>query len=114
MKSPPTCHTFFHVRFSPDSRYMLVSRSNKFRFRFRFDALVADETEDSLLGLDLSSFERLSIWVEILKKVNSSPLCVYRFRSNSWNDAKQCGTAAEYSLFPPVNVSPNFRLVLRK
>ena len=69
---PTNTNTFFHVEFSPDSRYMLVSRSNKFRFRVRFNGLVADETEDTLLALDLSSLRPLSVGGE-LKKATRRP-----------------------------------------
>jgi WD40 repeat protein len=59
---------FFHIEFSPDSRFMAVSRSNKARFVFKVDAIVMDESENTLLALDLTSLKNLNIGGE-LKKV---------------------------------------------
>jgi len=63
---------FFHLRFSPDSRYLVATRSNKFRFRFTFDYVTADKTEDTVLGLDLSTLKPVSTSGE-LKKVTRRP-----------------------------------------
>ena len=65
-------NTFFHLRFSPDSRYLVATRSNKFRFRFRFNMLTAAETEDQLVALDLSTLKPLSTGGD-LKKVTRRP-----------------------------------------
>lgn len=63
---------FFHLEFSPDSRYLLASRSNKFRFRFKVDAMTVDETENTLLALDLSTLKPLPTGGD-LKKVTRRP-----------------------------------------
>ena len=63
---------FFHLRFSPDSRYLVASRSNRFRFRFTFDYVTAAKTEDTVLGLDLSTLKPVSTGGE-LKKVTRRP-----------------------------------------
>jgi len=59
---------FFYIEFSPDSRLMAVSRSNKARFVFKVDAMVVDESENTLLALDLTSLKNLNVGGE-LKKV---------------------------------------------
>ena len=63
---------FFHLRFSPDSHYLVATRSNKFRFRFKIDMLTADQTEDSVLALDLSTLKPVSTGGE-LKKATRRP-----------------------------------------
>jgi hypothetical protein len=63
---------FFHLRFSPDSHYLVATRSNKFRFKFKIDMLTADQTEDNLLALDLSTLKPVSTGGE-LKKATRRP-----------------------------------------
>lgn len=63
---------FFHIEFSPDSRYLAVSRSNKFRFSFHVDAMLVNETENTLLALDLSTLKPVSVGGD-LKKVTRRP-----------------------------------------
>ena len=63
---------FFHLRFSPDSRYLVATRSNRFRFRFTINMVTADKTEDTVLGLDLSTLKPVSTGGE-LKKVTRRP-----------------------------------------
>ena len=65
-------NNFFNLEFSPDSRYLLASRSNKFRFRFIINAMTADQTEDSLLALDLSTLKPVSTGGD-LKKATRRP-----------------------------------------
>src|SRR5437868_9100330 len=69
---PLNTNTFFHLRFSPDSRYLIATRSNRFRFRFRIDTMVVDETDDALLALDLSTLKPVSTGGE-LKKATRRP-----------------------------------------
>jgi len=69
---PLNVNTFFHLCFSPDSRYLLATRSNKFRFRFKIDGLTADETDDTLLALDLSTLKVVPTGGE-LKKATRRP-----------------------------------------
>ena len=64
--------TFFHLRFSPDSRYLIATRSNKFRFRFKIDVMTVDETEDALIALDLTTLKPLSTGGD-LKKATRRP-----------------------------------------
>ena len=63
---------FFHLRFSPDSRYLVATRTNRFRYRFTFNFVTADKTEDTVLGLDLSTLKPVSTGGE-LKKVTRRP-----------------------------------------
>jgi WD40 repeat protein len=65
-------NTFFHLAFSPDSHYLVATRSNKFRFKLKVDMMTADETEDTLLALDLSTLKPVSTGGE-LKKVTRRP-----------------------------------------
>lgn len=63
---------FFHLQFSPDSRYLVATRSNKFRFRFKVDGMTIDETENTLLALDLSTLKPVSTGGD-LKKATRRP-----------------------------------------
>lgn len=63
---------FFHLEFSPDSHYLVATRSNKFRFRFTIDMMVADKSEDTVLALDLSTLKPVSTGGD-LKKVTRRP-----------------------------------------
>lgn len=64
--------TFFHLRFSPDSRYLIATRSNKFRFRFRIDVMTVDETDDALIALDLTTLKPVTTGGD-LKKATRRP-----------------------------------------
>ena len=63
---------FFHLRFSPDSRYLAASRSNKFRFRLRLDVMTMDETEDTLVALDLSTLKPVQTGGDLKKMTRRS------------------------------------------
>jgi Peptidase family M48 len=63
---------FFHLRFSSDSHYLVATRSNKFRFKFKIDMMTADETTDTLLALDLSTLKPVSTGGD-LKKMTRRP-----------------------------------------
>jgi WD40 repeat protein len=63
---------FFNLEFAPDSRYLIASRSNQYRFRFKLDAMTLDETENTLLALDLSTLKPVSTGGD-LKKVTRRP-----------------------------------------
>ncbi|HET6891161.1 MAG TPA: WD40 repeat domain-containing protein, partial [Pyrinomonadaceae bacterium] len=63
---------FFNIEYSPDSRFLAVSRSHRFRFRFRIDTMVVDESENTLLALDLGTLKPISIGGD-LKKVTQRP-----------------------------------------
>ncbi|HZM89301.1 MAG TPA: M48 family metalloprotease [Blastocatellia bacterium] len=53
--------SFFRIEFSPDSSAVIFSRSNRFRFRIRVNALTAAGTEDTILAFDLSALKPISV-----------------------------------------------------
>ncbi len=63
---------FFHFEFSPDSRIMAVSRSNKARFVLRVNSLIVDESENTVIALDLPSLKPLNIGGEVKKVTRRS------------------------------------------
>lgn len=65
---PASSKKFFNLEFSPDSRYLVASRSNKHRFRLKIDMLTYDETDDTMLALDLSTMKPVQLGTD-LKKV---------------------------------------------
>ena len=65
-------NNFFNLQFSPDSRYLIASRSSKFRFRFTIDMMTAAQTDDTMLALDLSTLKPVSTGGD-LKKMTRRP-----------------------------------------
>ena len=63
---------FFHLKFSPDSHYLIATRSNRYRFRFSFNYVTVDKTEDTVLALDLATLKPVSTGGD-LKKVTRRP-----------------------------------------
>jgi len=63
---------FFHLEFSPDSHYVVASRSSKYRFKFTIDMMTADKTADTMLALDLTTLKPVSIGGD-LRKVTRRP-----------------------------------------
>lgn len=61
---------FFRIEFSPDSKFVMFSRSDRFRFRFRIDGMTAVESENTALALDLNTLKPLDIGGD-LKKIAS-------------------------------------------
>lgn len=59
---------FFNLRFSPDAHYLVATRSNQYRFRYTFNFTTEDQTEDTVLGLDLTTLKPVSTGGD-LKKV---------------------------------------------
>jgi len=64
--------SFFRIGFSPDSRYVLMSRSNKYRFRFRVDGMTWAQSENTAMAVDLSTMKPVDISGDI-KKIASRP-----------------------------------------
>ena len=58
---------FFRIEFSPDSRFVMFSRSNLFRFRIRVDGLTAAGSDNTALALDLTSLKPTDIGGDIKK-----------------------------------------------
>lgn len=59
---------FFRIEFSPDGGTLAVSRSSRFRFKFKIDSMTMDESENTLIALDLASLKQISTGGD-LKKV---------------------------------------------
>jgi hypothetical protein len=45
---------FFNMQFSPDSEFLVIARTSRFRFRFKVAAL-SEESQDTLLALDMAT-----------------------------------------------------------
>lgn len=63
---------FFRIEFSPDSRYVMFSRSDRFRFRFIVGVMTAASTESRALALDLTTLKPADVGGD-LKKIASHP-----------------------------------------
>ena len=58
---------FFRIGFSPDGRYVMFSRSQRFRFRFKWDALTVAETEDTAAAVDLTTLKQVDVGGDLKK-----------------------------------------------
>lgn len=58
---------FFRIGFSPDSRHVMFSRSNRLRFRFRIDFLTVDQSENTALAVDLTTMKPADVGGDIKK-----------------------------------------------
>ncbi|HEV2864743.1 MAG TPA: M48 family metalloprotease [Pyrinomonadaceae bacterium] len=58
---------FFRIEFSPDSRYVVFSRSDKYRFRFSFDMMVMDKSENTALAIDLQTMKPADVGGDLKK-----------------------------------------------
>src|SRR5262249_34353735 len=58
---------FFRIEFSPDSRFVMFSRSNRFRFRFSVDGLTAAASENTALALDLTTLKPADVGGDVKK-----------------------------------------------
>lgn len=63
--------SFFRIEFSPDSRYVMFSRSDRFRYRLITDYFT-DETENTALALDLTTLKTADLGGD-LRKIASRP-----------------------------------------
>lgn len=64
--------SFFRIGFSPDSKHVLFSRSNKYRFRLSIDGVTADKSENTAIAIDLQTLKQIDIGGN-LKKIASRP-----------------------------------------
>jgi WD40 repeat protein len=64
--------SFFHIEFSPDARFLVVTRSSAFRYSFKIDGFEEGATEDTLLALELSTLKPVGVGGE-LKKATRRP-----------------------------------------
>ncbi|HKG11934.1 MAG TPA: M48 family metalloprotease [Pyrinomonadaceae bacterium] len=83
---------FFRINFSPDSRYVVFSRSDLFRFRFRWDAMVVAESENTALTLDLPTLKTVGMGGDLKKLAARAyafvdPESVVGMPSNNVNEA---------------------------
>jgi WD40 repeat protein len=62
--------SFFRIEFSPDSRIVMFSRSERFRFRIKFDVMTVAGSENTALALDLASLKPIDLGGD-LKKISS-------------------------------------------
>ncbi|HVF31293.1 MAG TPA: M48 family metalloprotease [Pyrinomonadaceae bacterium] len=63
---------FFRIGFSPDSKYVIFSRSNKYRFRIRIDMMAVAESENTAVAVDLTAMKPVDLGGD-LKKVAARP-----------------------------------------
>jgi hypothetical protein len=63
---------FFRIGFSPDARYVMFSRSTRYRFRLSFDMMTAAESEDAAAAVDLTTLKQVEVGGD-LKKLASRP-----------------------------------------
>jgi WD40 repeat protein len=63
---------FFRIQFTPDSRYVVLSRSERFRFRFSWDGMTAAASENTALALDLPTLKQVDLGGD-LKKIAARP-----------------------------------------
>jgi WD40 repeat protein len=62
---------FFNMEFSPDSHFLLVSRSNQFAFRLTIDGMRVDETDRAVLALDLATLKPISLGGDLKKSTHA-------------------------------------------
>ncbi|HEV7892537.1 MAG TPA: M48 family metalloprotease [Pyrinomonadaceae bacterium] len=58
---------FFRINFSPDSRYVVFSRSDRFRFRFSYDVMVVAQSENTALAVDLTTLKPVDVGGDLKK-----------------------------------------------
>ena len=63
---------FFRIEFSPDSRYVVFSRSEKHRFRISYNFLTEAKSENTALALDLVTLKPADLGGD-LKKITARP-----------------------------------------
>lgn len=52
---------FFRIEYSPDSRFVMFSRSSRFRFRYRIDTMTVGESENTALAVNLANFTPVEV-----------------------------------------------------
>ncbi|HEU4768209.1 MAG TPA: hypothetical protein VFS77_12575, partial [Pyrinomonadaceae bacterium] len=65
-------NTLFNLQFSPDSRYLVATRSPKYRVTFMINSRAIDDGEDRLVALDLSTQKPISISGDLKKATRRS------------------------------------------
>lgn len=62
--------SFFRIKFTPDSRNVIFSRSERFRFRLKIDMMSVAESENTALAMDLTTMKPVDIGKD-LKKISA-------------------------------------------
>jgi beta-barrel assembly-enhancing protease len=62
---------FFRIEFSPDAKNVVLSRSNRFRFVFKYDVQTVAQSENTVLALSLPDFREIKVGGD-LKKMSST------------------------------------------
>lgn len=65
-------NTLFNLQFSPDSRYLVATRSAKYRVTFMIDSRAIDAGNDNLVALDLSTQKPTSLTGDLKKATRRS------------------------------------------
>src|SRR5262245_45637608 len=63
---------FFRIEFSPDSRFVMFSRSDRYRFRYQDGLLTVAASKDTALALDLTTLNPVEIGGDI-KQISARP-----------------------------------------
>ena len=63
---------FFRIGFSPDARYVMFSRSTRFRFSFSWDLMTVAKSEDTAAAVDLTTLKQVDVGGD-LKKLAARP-----------------------------------------
>jgi WD40 repeat protein len=63
---------FFRIEFSPDSRFVMFSRSNLFRVRYRLSSMTPSIAEDTALALDLTTLKPTDVG-DYVKMISARP-----------------------------------------
>ena len=66
-KEEEKSQSFFRIEFSPDSRYVMFSRSEKFRFRLSINGMTEAQTENTALALDLTTLKPVDLGGDVKK-----------------------------------------------
>jgi WD40 repeat protein len=63
---------FFNLEFSTDSRYLVATRSNNFRFTVTLNAYMVDKTDDAVVALDLTTLKPVNLNKELKQATRRS------------------------------------------
>jgi len=63
---------FFRIEFSPDSHFVMFSRTNLFRFSFRLGPPITPVSEETVLALDLTTLKTAGVGADV-KMISARP-----------------------------------------
>lgn len=58
---------FFRIEYSPDSRFVMFSRSERFRFRFSVNGITEGASENTALAVDLTTLKQANVGGDLKK-----------------------------------------------